>query len=847
MNFTEIFGPWLLGLSILLQFLAAFIALRLIKITQLKWAWAMISSAVFLMGIRRSVTFYRLQTSVDDHTFDLSAEMIALTISLLMVFGLIGIGPLFRELSNANKKLLKSKRSLDLSRKLLQSVLDTVPVRVFWKDKNSNYLGCNIHAAHDAGLKNTKEIVGKNDFQLNWSAQAELYQTDDQTVMETNQPKIGYEEQQSHPDGSLIWLRTNKVPLLNEKGEIYGVLGTYEDITERKRLEEEEKILFQLLELSFEPMDVFMEKSIIVITSIPWLGLEDKGGIFLIRNNLEQKELHLACSYNLNPELIKEFETFSCLACAGENSDKSKKDQFIACINCIKWDSYFKERPLFSQEIYNIPLLHGDQLFGIILLICKQEHIKQNFEVKFLERVSNILGLGISNHLAESQVKHQAFHDQLTGLPNRYLLLDRLQQSYTWSWRYKIKDALIYIDMDRFKHINDSLGHAIGDLLLKKVAQRLKISLRNEDTLARLGGDEFVILIKEIAVEKDKAICEVRKIVEKLQSSFNKTFRIDDQEIFVTLSCGIAIIPDDGKNGNELLKHADTAMYQAKHHGRNTYTFFSEDMQKKSDERRNLEVDLRQAIKNNEFIVYYQPQVNQSNQIIGAEALLHWNHPKLGKVSPNTFIPIAEDCGLILEIGAWVLNAACKQYKIFRQSDPLGYMGHISVNISAQQFHNDNFFQHVETAITHNEIQASQLILELTESIMVTNTDDTVNKMHKLKELGVCFSIDDFGTGYSSLNYLKKLPLDQLKIDKSIIDDIDNDPNDKIIIETIISMSRHFNLDLIAEGVENENQLNYLQKAGCLNIQGFLFSKPLLADKFTELLVHQANFGNLKH
>ncbi len=630
------------------------------------------------------------------------------------------------------------------------------------------------------------------------------------------------------------WLKETAVPRFNDQNHYLGHTGVCADITERKQIEESNRILFNLLKYSFESLDDFLLKSMQAVTSITWLSLSDKGGIFLIDENQENPSLKLVCSHNLNPELQTLCARVPFGQCLCGLAAATKEIQFAKCVDDRHHNSFQSMQP---HGHYNVPLKHGDHLLGVMVLYLPHGHHRQDYEVQFLQRVSHILGLGISKHNAESQVIKQAHYDPLTKLPNRYLLMHRFQQVYEETKNQHILSALIFIDLDHFKKINDSYGHLVGDKVLKQMAQRLNHVLKKDDMLSRQGGDEFVILLSSINTDRSKAINEINSLSEKLLASITKPLIIEEHSFMMSMSMGIALIPDDGRNVHEFLSHADAAMYQAKKRGRNTFAFYSPELQKKLDEKQQLEADLRLAIDQDQLIIYYQQQVNGSNEIIGTEALLRWNHPQLGLISPDIFIPIAEESGQILKIGTWVLNSSCKQFKTFNGFDSGGLLKHVAVNVSASQFHHSDFIQHIKQALLQSEIHPQQLTLELTESIMINNLNETVDKMLQIKKLGVGLSIDDFGTGYSSLSYLKNLPLDQLKIDKSFVDEVETDLHDRVIIETIISMAHHLSFDVIAEGVENIKQLSFLQQAGCSNFQGYLYSKPLPAEEFIALLI----------
>ncbi|MGZ4955463.1 MAG: EAL domain-containing protein [Methylobacter sp.] len=559
----------------------------------------------------------------------------------------------------------QAERSLADSHRLLKMIIDTAPIRVFWKDTELRYMGCNPAFAKDAGEVSAQDIVGKDDYQLAWKEQAEDYRADDRQVMESNISKLGFEEQQTTFDGSNIWLRTSKVPLQNEVNETIGVLGIYDDITEQKHIEE-------------------------------------------------------------------------------------------------------------------------------------RIHYLANF-------------------------------DPLTGLPNRTQLNDHLEYALGLAKRSNGHLALMFLDLDHFKDINDSLGHSIGDALLIELAKRLRLVLRAEDMVTRLGGDEFILLLPGIDA------VGAGRVAQKLLDAIAESYWIELYDLAITASIGIALYPEDGGDLEALSKSADAAMYRAKQEGRQCYRFFTQEMQGRSARNLQLVNALHHALERNQLYIHYQPQVAmQDRHIIGAEALLRWQHPELGMVSPAEFIPVAESSGLILPIGEWVLRCAVRQAKAW-VDDGFGPLI-MAVNLSAVQFRHPDLPELVTRILDEEGLPPEYLELELTESVAMHNPQDAIAIMNNLHELGIRMSIDDFGTGYSSLSYLKKFKVYKLKIDQSFVRDISTDPEDKAIVSAIINLAKSLGLQTIAEGVETSGQLAFLREQECDEMQGYLFSKPVAAKQFEALL-----------
>lgn len=433
-----------------------------------------------------------------------------------------------------------------------------------------------------------------------------------------------------------------------------------------------------------------------------------------------------------------------------------------------------------------------------------------------------------------ARLQQQAYFDDLTQLPNRRMALERINHELSRALRHRRYGALLFLDMDRFKLVNDTLGHPVGDSLLQQVAQRLTLQLRSSDTAARIGGDEFVVLITDVDADKQKAANHIRQLAEKLRDTLTEPYQIGDHLIHSSPSIGIAMFPFEVQNGEGLLKHADIAMYRSKEGGRNMIHFFQPSMQQLTDQRTTMEQDIRHALAHHEFVLYYQPQVDRDGHLFGVEALIRWHHPHKGWIAPDAFIPIAEETGQILELGRWVLESACQQLASWQQQ---GLDIRVAVNISPMQFHMEGFQQQVEMQIQQTGIDPRQLELEVTEGVMMTRMESAIEKMNRLKQLGVKISMDDFGTGFSSLTYLKLLPLDTLKIDQSFIHGISTSAMDAAIVETIISMAALFTFEVIAEGVESKAELAFLTQRGCLEYQGYYFSKALPASEISAEMI----------
>jgi diguanylate cyclase (GGDEF)-like protein len=455
-------------------------------------------------------------------------------------------------------------------------------------------------------------------------------------------------------------------------------------------------------------------------------------------------------------------------------------------------------------------------LFVAMILVSSQrlhKTIRQSLEFRY------------QRELAEQTIRYQAQYDDLTDLPNRRLFLSTLRQEMAKSDRHGRYGAVFFIDLDRFKSVNDSLGHAIGDELLIKVAHKIGERLRQEDTVARLGGDEFVVLLPEVGIDPESAGSHASTIADEMRRLFTSPFIIQGHEIHLTISVGIALFPGD-VSAEDLLKIADVAMYRAKSEGRDSVRLFSDEMQDAVTQQRVIERGLRQALANDEFELYYQGQYDADNRLMGAECLLRWNHPEKGIIAPGQFIEIAEQTGLIVSIGEWVLRTSCQHLASFDSDLKL------AVNVSPRQFSDPDFIDNLKQILGETGANPNRLTLEITEGLAMADIDHSIDTMVKLKQLGIRFSMDDFGTGYSSLRYLHQLPIDELKIDQSFVRNISSSPENEAIVDTIIAMAQQLNLEIVAEGVESPDELNYLISRQCNYFQGYHFSRPIPFHQF---------------
>ncbi|MEA3405932.1 MAG: EAL domain-containing protein, partial [Pseudomonadota bacterium] len=592
-------------------------------------------------------------------------------------------------------------------------------------------------------------------------------------------------------DHSNIWVEASSQPMITG-GELQGAVTVFSDITEQKAKEDS----LRISATAFETQDGIM--------------ITNPNGIILRVNQAFTR----ITGYTAEEVIGQTPKILS----SGRQRPSFYEDMW----------QHLKSKHFWQGEIWN--RRKDNEVFLEWLTITAV----LNNPGKITHYVANFSDI-TERHQAQDRIQKLAFYDSLTQLPNRRLLLDRLEQAVRYTKRTNQCGALFFIDLDNFKTLNDSKGHMIGDMLLEEVATRLQHSVREVDTIARLGGDEFVILLENLGECKIDAVQHSEKLALSILDSFNTPFELNGHNHHSSPSIGIEIVHPTNEGPDEILAHADLAMYQAKKHGRNTMRFFNPDMQITIERLAELQSELHQALKNNALELYYQPQVNQYAHVIAAEALVRWNHPEKGFISPAVFIPMAENSGLIIPLGDYVLQTACNTLFNWAQH-PSTEDIKLSVNVSAKQFADIDFVQKVKKTISDTGVNPNNLKLELTESVMVKDVDRTIQTMNDLRDIGIRFSMDDFGTGHSSLSYLKRLPLAQLKIDQSFIRDLTTDSDDAAIVKTIIAMSNTLKLEVVAEGVETVEQKEFLKNNKCFIYQGYLFSRPLPLSQFEDLV-----------
>jgi diguanylate cyclase (GGDEF)-like protein/PAS domain S-box-containing protein len=684
----------------------------------------------------------------------------------------------------------KIERALQESEERLSNIMNNSPAVIFMKDKAGRYLFVNSHFEKLFNTSNAA-MLGITDYNFLPKEVADAVTKADQNVIQSGN-LINFEEQIPLNDGIHYYL-SHKFPVRNVSNEVYAVCGIAIDITERKIAEQSMRIASTAFETHESIMITDANANIIRVNQ----AFQDTTGY------------SAADVLGKNPRIL-----------SSGRQDKA----FYAAM----WKQLL-ESGTWTGEIWD--KRKDGQLYPKWMTITA---VKDNAD-KITEYVAIFSDI-TARKKAEEEIYSLAYYDSLTKLPNRRHLLDRIHQAQAVSSRSKQYGALLLLDMDRFKTLNDTLGHDHGDLFLIEIAKRLQSSVRDVDTVARIGGDEFVILIEEIGLNAIEVSQKVALIAEKIRVSLSSPYQLKEHEHHSSPSIGVCLYLGIDESVESLFKHADMAMYQAKESGRNAVRLFDPAMQLAVETRANLEADLRHAVPEKQLQLYYQIQLDSDLRPLGAEALIRWIHPVRGMVSPLQFIPVAEESSLILEIGHWVLETACKQLSQWAAHEHTKNLI-LAVNVSAKQFKKHDFVETLTTLVNIHQVKPEQLKLELTESVVLSDVADVITKMHALKALGIKLSLDDFGTGYSSLSYLKQLPLDQIKIDQSFVRDMTIDPNDAVMVQTIINLAISFRLNVIAEGVETDAQLNLLKQNGCMAYQGYLFSKPVPIAEFEKLLV----------
>jgi diguanylate cyclase (GGDEF)-like protein len=621
---------------------------------------------------------------------------------------------------------------------------------------------------------------------------------------------------------------------LTDDGTPCRVSGTLQDITERKQaelLEADRNSILQMI-IQDEPLPNILNRLLQVIER---QRPEAVGALALIQDD----QIKVSAAPRLPQPLAQAMDGLPIGVEAGSCGLAAYLGQTVVTVD-ISTDPYWlkcRDAALASgiQAACSVPIFSGKgRVLGTIALYHRRPHQPSEEDLRLIEKLAQLAAVAIEQRHLSELLMHQAQHDALTGLLNRRAMSQYLSRSLSQTARYGLNGAILLIDLDRFKRINDSLGHQVGDLLLNQVADRLKGCTRKSDTLGRIGGDEFVLVMSAISSQRDAV-----KAAERILEHINKPFQVQGHQLHIGASIGISLYPHDGSDAAVIQRNADIAMYVAKNDGGNRFHFFNEEMNVAAIQRLEIENDLRKGIERGEFVLHYQPQYNlQTGRLIALEALIRWNHPEYGRIPPNKFIPVAEESRLIIPIGAWVIREACRQNAAWQAQ---GYPPvRVAVNVSAVQFTETDFAQTVANALKESGLAPEWLEIEITETVILKDKEVVHLNLAKLKEMGLITTIDDFGTGYSSITYLRQMPLDCLKIDRSFIREMVGDDasaqRTQTLVRAFVALAHNLNLNLVAEGIESIDQCGFLSEVGCAMGQGFLFSAPVPPDEIKTLL-----------
>jgi diguanylate cyclase (GGDEF)-like protein/PAS domain S-box-containing protein len=719
----------------------------------------------------------------------------------------------------------------------LQTLIDCLHDNLWVKDVESRFVICNKVTATRMGFSETADMIGKNDLELLPLEIAQKFFDDEQKIIRTGRPMIDLEEYLYDGAGGKSWLLTTKVPVRNARGDIFGVAGVSRDITDRRLsnlLRDGQAQILEMIAMS-APLEAILDALARLVES-------QLNGILcsVLLLDEEGRRLRHAAAPSLAPDYIKAIDGAEIGPSVGSCGTAAYRRQPVIVTDILAdplWAD-FRElvRPYGYRSCWSTPILsdRGEAL-AVFAMYSRAVRAPTSVESRLLEMAIHIAGIAIARRRAEERIQFMATHDELTGLPNRAQFGEQLAGALQAAAQRGAWLCVVYIDFDNFKYVNDSLGHGAGDSLLKTMAERMVAAVGPNDIVSRLGGDEFVVLL--IDPPKDRPT--IGAMLHRIRSAVVAPVELDGRSFRVTSSFGAAIYPIDGGAAETLLANADAAMYGAKESGGDGLVFYVPEINANLRERLTLLEELRNANPSRDFVLHYQPQVDlRSGEVFAVEALIRWRHPRLGLAPPAKFIPIAEESGLIVPIGDWALREACRQNKTWQDAGlpPIA----VSVNVSARQFRENHIVAAVAEALAESGLEPKYLELELTESLVMRDVDRAIETMKELRALGVRLSIDDFGTGYSSLSALKRFPVERLKIDRSFIQDLPDDEDDRAVASAVISLCQKLNLRVIAEGVETEAQVAFLRENHCDELQGYHFSRPVAADAIPALLLRQA-------
>ncbi|MBW4470210.1 MAG: EAL domain-containing protein [Stenomitos rutilans HA7619-LM2] len=783
-------------------------------------------------------------TRRDGSTF---AEEISLT--LLEDQGLLCV---CRDVSDRKRSEVDRKQAeaaLKQAEEKYRSIFENAVAGIFQTTPEGHYLTANSMLAKIYGYDSPAELVDTLT-DIRHQLYVDPQRRDDfRCLLQAQDAVLDFESQVYRKDRRVIWISENARALRGSNGSLLGYEGTVEDITKRKQAETELLKRDRLLEgvaiaMTHLLTDTNYEAAIAkVLETLGQSTGVDRVYIYQNDPHPETAEVLTSIRYewvreSILPTIHQPYWQDQPYSTPGLHGwyDALASGQSVGGV--IDDFEEAKQQVLRLDQILSVllvPILVDEQFWGFIGLDnCKTQRRWSSNEESILVAMAASIGGALKRQQAEATIRYQAFHDLLTGLPNRMLFNDRLPLALANAHRTNTMLAVMFLDLDRFKTINDTLGHAIGDLLLQAVAARLSDCMREGDTIARWGGDEFTLLLPQISNAEDAA-----KAAQRISEALKPAFYLEAHELYISTSIGIALYPHDGEDAQTLLKNADAALYRVKEQGRNGYQIYTPAINSQASELLALESSLHHALERQEFVLHYQPQINViTGEITGMEALLRWQHPELGLISPSVFIPLAEENGLIIAIGEWVLRTACAQNQTWQMAGlaPL----RMAVNLSARQFQQPQLVETIAQLLAEAHLTPDSLELEITETTAMQNVDFTIAILKSLRSIGVHISMDDFGTGYSSLGYLKRFPLNTIKLDQSFVHELTTDPSDAAIADAVIALGRGLGLNVVAEGVETQAQVDYLQSRHCEEMQGYLFSHPMPATAATQFLqAHQ--------
>lgn len=785
-------------------------------------AWALLMTGVSMMGARNLGL-------VPTNIFTLNGIQIGSALEMLLLsFALADRIQILRR----EKEAAQNDAIYAIGHRL-QSVVNTIPDIIFYKDPQGIFLGCNKAFEMLIGIKEA-EVIGKTDFDLLPHVDAQFFRAQDKLMLSSGRPRLN-EEWVTSADGRRVLLEMIKSPLMGTQGQPIGLIGIGRDITQRQNEIEQERTrnrIFELLAKGGDLPEVLLQ----VVQTVE----SSRHGLLCSILLLDEsgKHLLLGAAPNLPAEYNQAIHGLTVGDNIGSCSTSAFRGERVIVENIYEhpyWTPFPEFLALAKQgglvSCWSEPIFSSSgKILGTFGIYQRNPSVPDENDILMIQQAANLASIAIEHKRAEDTTWHQANYDTVTQMPNRRLFHDRLEQEIRKTLRKNQVLALLFIDLDRFKEVNDTLGHDVGDQLLVEAAQRINACVRDSDTVARIGGDEFTVILPQL-----DDINRVEQVAERIIETLATPFQLGDESVYISASLGITLYPNDAENVEGLLKNADQAMYVAKSNGRNGFSYFTSQMQIHAQNRLHLIKDLRGALQDNQFRLYFQPIVDPlSGRIVKAEALIRWQHPTRGLVSPMEFISLAEEIGLIGDIGNWVFQEAAHWMRRWHEH---GFScRQVSVNKSPSQFvvndKHEDWIQHLQKIGLPGEC----IVVEITEGLLLDARPEVTSSLLKFRDAGIQVALDDFGTGYSSLSYLKKFDIDYLKIDRSFVRDLASDPNDLALSEAIIVMAHKLGLTVVAEGVETKEQRDILIAANCDYAQGYLYAKPMPAEEFDALL-----------